>query len=262
MIYKDLAGKVAVITGGSKGIGNAIAERFGQEHMNVVINYNSDQAGAAKAVELIENAGGKAVAVQADISNEEGVQKLLNTAVDSFGDLDIWINNAGMENQHPTTELSLKDWQRVINVNLTGVFLGSKAALNYFLKNNKKGNIINMSSVHEQIPWPTFAHYAASKGGVKLFTETIAMEYADKGIRVNAIGPGAINTPINAKKFADPKQLATTTSMIPMKRVSKPAEVAAAAAWLASDESSYVTGITMFVDGGMTLYPSFEGGRG
>ena len=149
MIYKDLAGKVAVITGGSKGIGNAIAERFGQEHMNVVINYNSDKAGAAKAVELIENAGGKAVAVQADISNEEGVQKLLNTAVDSFGDLDIWINNAGMENQHPTTELSLKDWQRVINVNLTGVFLGSKAALNYFLKNNKKGNIINMSSVHE-----------------------------------------------------------------------------------------------------------------
>lgn len=262
MIYKDLAGKVAVITGGSKGIGNAIAERFGQEHMNVVINYNSDQAGAAKSVELIENAGGKAVAVQADISNEEGVQKLLNTAVDSFGDLDIWINNAGMENQHPTTELSLKDWQRVINVNLTGVFLGSKAALNYFLKNNKKGNIINMSSVHEQIPWPTFAHYAASKGGVKLFTETIAMEYADKGIRVNAIGPGAINTPINAKKFADPKQLATTTSMIPMKRVGKPAEVAAAAAWLASDESSYVTGITMFVDGGMTLYPSFEGGRG
>lgn len=262
MIYKDLAGKVAVITGGSKGIGNAIAERFGQEHMNVVINYNSDQAGAAKAVELIENAGGKAVAVQADISNEEGVQKFLNTAVDSFGDLDIWINNAGMENQHPTTELSLKDWQRVINVNLTGVFLGSKAALNYFLKNNKKGNIINMSSVHEQIPWPTFAHYAASKGGVKLFTETIAMEYADKGIRVNAIGPGAINTPINAKKFADPKQLATTTSMIPMKRVGKPAEVAAAAAWLASDESSYVTGITMFVDGGMTLYPSFEGGRG
>ena len=116
MIYKDLAGKVAVITGGSKGIGNAIAERFGQEHMNVVINYNSDQAGAAKAVELIENAGGKAVAVQADISNEEGVQKLLNTAVDSFGDLDIWINNAGMKNQHPTTELSLKDWQRVINV--------------------------------------------------------------------------------------------------------------------------------------------------
>ncbi|MGM9892572.1 glucose-1-dehydrogenase [Limosilactobacillus sp.] len=262
MLYKDLAGKVAVITGGSKGIGNAIAERFGQEAMKVVINYNSDQAGADKAVDQIKAAGGDAVAVQADISTEEGVQKLLDTAVNSFGDLDVWINNAGMENQHPTNELSLQDWQRVINVNLTGVFLGAKAALNYFLKHNKKGNIINMSSVHEQIPWPTFAHYAASKGGVKLFTETIAMEYADKGIRVNSIGPGAINTPINAKKFADPEQLKTTTDMIPMKRVGDPAEVAAAAAWLASDESSYVTGITMFVDGGMTLYPAFQGGRG
>lgn len=262
MLYKDLAGKVAVITGGSKGIGNAIAERFGQEAMKVVINYNSDKAGADKAVDQIKAAGGDAVAVQADISTEEGVQKLLDTAVNSFGDLDVWINNAGMENQHPTNELSLQDWQRVINVNLTGVFLGAKAALNYFLKHNKKGNIINMSSVHEQIPWPTFAHYAASKGGVKLFTETIAMEYADKGIRVNSIGPGAINTPINAKKFADPEQLKTTTDMIPMKRVGDPAEVAAAAAWLASDESSYVTGITMFVDGGMTLYPAFQGGRG
>ena len=262
MMYKDLNNKVAVITGGSKGIGNAIAKRFGEENMKVVINYNSDKAGADKAVAEIEKAGGQGIAIQADISTEEGVQKLLDAAVDNFGGLDVWINNAGMENQHPTNELSLKDWQRVINVNLTGVFLGSKAALNYFLKNNKKGNIINMSSVHEQIPWPTFAHYAASKGGVKLFTQTIAMEYADKGIRVNAIGPGAINTPINAKKFNDPKQLATTTSLIPMKRVGDPAEVAAAAAWLASDESSYVTGITMFVDGGMTLYPAFQGGRG
>lgn len=262
MLYQDLEGKVAVITGGSKGIGNAIAERFGQEKMKIVINYNSDKAGADQAVAQIQSAGGEGVAVQADISTEEGVQKLLDTAVNHFGDLDIWINNAGMENQHPTNELSLKDWQRVINVNLTGVFLGAKAALNYFLKNNKKGNIINMSSVHEQIPWPTFAHYAASKGGVKLFTETIAMEYAEKGIRVNSIGPGAINTPINAKKFADPEQLKTTTDMIPMKRVGDPSEVAAAAAWLASDESSYVTGITLFVDGGMTLYPAFQGGRG
>lgn len=180
MVYKDLTGKVAVITGGSKGIGNAIAKRYGEEKMKVVINYNSDKAGADKAVQEIKDAGGDGVAVQADISSEEGVQKLLDAAVENFGDLDVWINNAGMENQHPTNELSLKDWQRVIDVNLTGAFLGSKAALNYFLKNNKKGNIINMSSVHEQIPWPTFAHYAASKGGVKLFTETIAMEYAEK----------------------------------------------------------------------------------
>lgn len=261
-MYEDLKNKVAVITGGSKGIGTAIAERFGQEHMKVVINYHSDKAGADAAVKAVENAGGQAFAVQADVSDEESAKHLVDVAVEKFGDLDVWVNNAGMENQHPTAELSLKDWERVLNVNLTGVFLGTKAALDYFLSKNKQGNIINMSSVHEQIPWPTFAHYAASKGGVKMFTQTVAMEYAPKGIRVNSIGPGAINTPINAKKFADPEQLKTTTSMVPMQRIGKPEEVSAAAAWLASNESSYVTGITLFVDGGMTLYPSFQGGRG
>lgn len=262
MLYKDLNGKVAVITGGSKGIGSAIAERFGQEGMHVVINYNSDKDGANAVRDQINAAGGEGVVVQADVSTEEGVKRLVDTAVDQFGDLDVWVNNAGMENQQPTAELSFESWKRVLDVNLNGVFLGSKAAINYFLSHDKPGNIINMSSVHEKIPWPTFAHYAASKGGVKLFNETIAMEYADRLIRVNAIGPGAINTPINAKKFADPEQLKTTTSIIPMQRIGDPEEVAAAAAWLASAESSYVTGITLFVDGGMTLYPSFQGGKG
>lgn len=261
MLYKDLNEKVAVITGGSKGIGSAIAERFGQEGMHVVINYNSDKDGANAVRDQINAAGGEGVVVQADVSTEEGVKRLVDTAVDQFGDLDVWVNNAGMENQQPTAELSFESWKRVLDVNLNGVFLGSKAAINYFLSHDKPGNIINMSSVHEKIPWPTFAHYAASKGGVKLFNETIAMEYADRHIRVNAIGPGAINTPINAKKFADPEQLKTTTSMIPMQRIGDPEEVAAAAAWLASAESSYVTGITLFVDGGMTLYPSFQGGK-
>lgn len=261
-MYTDLKNKVAVITGGSKGIGTAISKRFGQEQMKVVVNYHSDEQGANDAVQEIEQAGGKGLAVQADVGTEEGVQTLIDAAVKEFGDLDIWINNAGMENQHETHELPLKDWEKVIDVNLTGVFLGTKAALNYFLEHDKKGNIINMSSVHEQIPWPTFAHYAASKGGVKLFSETVAMEYAARNIRINSIGPGAINTPINAKKFADPEKLETTTSMVPMQRIGEPSEVAAAAAWLASDESSYVTGITLFVDGGMTLYPSFQGGRG
>lgn len=261
-MYEDLNGKVAVITGGSKGIGTAISKRFGEEKMKVVVDYNSDAQGAEEAVAMINEAGGEGVAVQANIGTEDGVQKLVDTAVEKFGGLDVWVNNAGMENQHPTDELSLEDWEKVINVNLTGVFLGSKAALKYFLKNKKQGNIINMSSVHEQIPWPTFAHYAASKGGVKLFTQTIAMEYAARNIRVNAIGPGAINTPINAKKFADPEQLANTTKMVPMQRIGDPSEVAAAAAWLASNQSSYVTGITMFVDGGMTLYPAFQGGQG
>ena len=262
MVYSELKNRVAVVTGGSKGIGTAISERFGKEGMKVVINYHSDEKGAQEAADAVKKNGGDAVIVQADIGSEEGAQKLIDAAVNNFGGLDIWVNNAGMENQVATKDMSLEDWNRVINVNLTGVFLGTKMALRYFTDHNKKGNIINMFSVHEQIPWPTFAHYAASKGGVKLFTETVAMEYAKQNIRVNAIGPGAINTPINAKKFADPEQKATTTSMIPMGRIGDPEEVAAAAAWLASDESSYVTGITMFVDGGMTLYPSFQGGRG
>lgn len=261
-MYQELAKKTAIITGGSKGIGTAISKRFGSEKMNLVINYNSDSKGADEAVALVQAEGGQAVAVQADVSSEAGVEKLIEAAIKNFGGFDVWINNAGMENRHATHELALADWQKVIDINLTGVFLGTKAALAYFVKNEKKGNIINMSSVHEQIPWPTFAHYAASKGGVKLFTETVAMEYAARNIRINNIGPGAINTPINAEKFADPEQLKTTTAMVPMQRIGDPKEVAAAAAWLASDESSYVTGITLFVDGGMTLYPAFQGGNG
>lgn len=261
-MYNDLKGKVAVVTGGSKGIGNAIARRLSEEKMKVVINYHSDKEGAEETVAELKKIGGEAVAVEADVSSEEGIQALLDAAVSNFGELDLWINNAGMENKVPTHELTLEDWNKVIDVNLTGVFLGSKAALNHFLEHNKKGNIINLSSVHERIPWPTFAHYSASKAGVKGFNETIALEYAHKGIRVNSIAPGAINTPINAEKFEDEKQKAATLKMIPLDYIGKPEEVAAAAAWLASDESSYVTGITLFVDGGMSLYPSFEKGEG
>lgn len=261
-MYKDLNGKVAVITGGSKGIGNAIAQRFGKEHMKVVINYNSDPEGAQKAMDAVIANGGSGVIVQANVATEGGVQTLLKTALEKFGDLDVWVNNAGMEIKSPTHQLSLADWNKVISVDLTGVFLGSRTALSYFTNHSKQGSIINMSSVHEQIPWPTFAGYAAAKGGVKLFTQTIAMEYAKSGIRVNAIGPGAINTPINAKKFADKAQYDQTVSMVPMNRIGEPDEVAAAAAWLASKESSYVTGVTLFVDGGMTLYPAFKDGQG
>ncbi|MQS76214.1 glucose-1-dehydrogenase [Companilactobacillus halodurans] len=261
-MYKDLENKVAVVTGGSKGIGTAISERFGKEHMSVVVNYHSDEDGAKKAAEIVEKNGGKAVTIQANVSTEEGNQALIDAAVDNFGDLDVWVNNAGMEIKSPTHELSLDDWQKVISVDQTGVFLGCKTAIAYFEKHNKQGNIINMSSVHEQIPWPTFASYTTAKGGVKMFTKTIAMEYAKDGIRVNGIGPGAINTPINAKKFADKEQYDQTVSMVPMNRIGKPEEVAAGAAWLASSESSYVTGITLFIDGGMTLYPAFKDGQG
>lgn len=261
-MYTDLKGKVAVITGGSKGIGTAIAERLGSEKMHVIINYRSDEDGADEAVELVEQAGGKAVAVQSDVSTEEGIECLIKAAVKHFGTIDAWINNAGMENQHPTHQLALEDWQQVLDVNLTGVFIGSKAALAYFIKEDKPGVILTISSVHEQIPWPTFAHYTASKFGVKGFTQAIAMEYASRNIRVNSIGPGAIETPINAEKFEDDQQRAETEQMIPMKRIGDPKEVAAAAAWLLSNEASYVTGVTLFVDGGMTLYPAFQDGKG
>ncbi|CAI2642928.1 glucose-1-dehydrogenase [Apilactobacillus apinorum] len=261
-MYTDLNGKVAVVTGASKGIGKAIALRLAQEHMKLVFNYHSDQNGAQVAVDQIKQNGGDAVAVQADVSKEEDVNKLVKTAEEEFGGLDLFINNAGMEKEVPTHKLELKDWQRVIDVNLTGTFLGTKAALNYFLDHNQAGNIINMSSVHQTISWPHFADYSASKGGSKLFTETVAKEYAPNNIRVNSIAPGAINTPINAKKFADPKAYADTAELVPMNRIGKPEEVAAAAAWLASSESSYVTGETIYVDGGMKLYPEFKEGRG
>jgi glucose 1-dehydrogenase len=230
--------------------------------MRVVVNYNSDATEAQQAVDAIVKNGGQAVSVYGDVSTEHGVQGLLDAAIKHFGGLDVWVNNAGMEIQAPTHELSLADWNKVISINETGVFLGAKTALRYFKENHTPGDIINMPSVHEQIPWPTFASYAAAKGGVKLFTQTIAMEYAKDGIRVNGIGPGAINTPINAEKFADKAQYDQTVAMVPMNRIGKPEEVAAGAAWLASAESSYVTGITLFIDGGMTLYPAFKDGQG
>ena len=261
-MYRDLNGKVAVVTGGSKGIGAGIAERFGKEHMAVVINYLGDHEGARKTAATVIKNGGQAVSIHADVSTEAGIASLVKTAESEFGRLDVWVNNAGMEIKAPTHEVSLDDWNKVIAINQTGVFLGARAALNYFLDHHQPGNIINITSVHEQIPWPTFASCTAAKGAVKLFTETIAMEYANRRIRVNAIGPGAIETPINAEKFADKAQYAQTVAMIPQGRLGKPEDVAPGAAWLASTESSYVTGTTLFIDGGMTLYPAFKDGQG
>ncbi|MEI2402074.1 glucose 1-dehydrogenase [Niallia taxi] len=261
-MYTDLKGKVVAITGASTGLGRAMAVRFGQEGANVVINYFSEEEDAMSAKKEVEEAGGQSIIIQGDVTKEQDVINIVETAVKHFGKLDIMINNAGIENPVPSHEMTLENWEKVIGTNLTGAFLGSREALKYFVENDVKGNVINMSSVHEMIPWPTFVHYAASKGGVKLMTETLALEYAPKGIRVNNIGPGAINTPINAEKFADPKKRKDVESMIPLGYIGKPEQIAAVAAWLASDESSYVTGITLFADGGMTKYPSFQAGRG
>jgi glucose 1-dehydrogenase len=261
-MYPDLKGKVVVITGASTGLGRAMAVRFGQEQAKVVINYFSNKEEALEVQKEVEQAGGQAIIVQGDVTKEKDVINLVQTAIQHFGTLDVMINNAGIENPVPSHELTLENWKKVIDTNLTGAFLGSREAIKYFVENNIKGNVINMSSVHEMIPWPLFVHYAASKGGIKLMTETLALEYAPKGIRVNNIGPGAMDTPINAEKFSDPEIRKDVESMIPMGYIGKPQEVAAAAAWLASSESSYVTGITLFVDGGMTKYPEFQAGRG
>lgn len=261
-MYDDLKGKVAVVTGSSSGIGAAIIARFAKEGMKVVINYLNEKNVADEMVRIISKNGGEAIAVRGNVDKEKDVLNLVKTTLNTFGDLDVWINNAGHEKPFATHEMPLSEWQSVIDTNLTGVFLGSRKALRYFVDKEKKGNIINMSSVHELIPWPTFAHYAASKGGVKLLTQTMAVEYAPMGIRVNAIGPGAIDTPINAEKFSDPDQRESIESLIPMGYIGTAHEIANVAAWLASEESSYVTGTTIFADGGMTLYPSFQAGNG
>ena len=261
-MYESLKGKTIVITGGATGLGKAMAERFGKEKANVVINYHSDKHDYGKIIDTIKSSGGDAVAIQGDVTKEEDVKKMVHFAFETFGSLDVMINNAGMENEVASHELSLEDWDKVIQTNLTGAFLGSREALSLMLKHGIKGSIINMSSVHDRIPWPHFAHYAASKGGVKLLSETLALEYAPHGIRINNISPGAINTPINKEKFEDPEAKKQVESMIPMGKIGEPEQIAACAAWLASDEASYVTGLTLYADGGMTLYPSFQGGKG
>ncbi|TYR79860.1 glucose 1-dehydrogenase [Priestia megaterium] len=261
-MYKDLKGKVAVVTGAATGIGKAIAIRFGQEKMKVVVNYRSKSEHASKVVEEINKHGGEAIAVQADVSKEADVKRLIESAHTTFGSLDVMVNNAGVQKEIPSHEMSLEEWNKVISVNLSGTFMGAREAIAYMLEHHIKGTVINMSSVHDIIPWPHFVHYASSKGGIKMMTETLALEYAPRGIRVNAIGPGAINTPINAEKFADPAVKADVEKLIPMGYVAEADEISSVAAWLASNEARYVTGITLYADGGMTLYPSFQAGKG
>lgn len=261
-MYSDLENKTVIITGAATGIGKAIAVRFGREKANVILNYYDEKQEPQRVVEEIVAAGGKAVAIQGDVTKEEDIKAMIQGAVKNFGSVDVMINNAGIENEVPSHEMSVEDWNRVISTNLTGAFLGSREAIKHMIESGTKGSVINMSSVHEVIPWPHFVHYASSKGGIKMLTQTLALEYAPRGIRVNSIGPGAIDTPINAEKFADPVKKKGVEALVPMGYIGKPEEVAACAVWLASSEASYVTGITLFVDGGMTKYPEFQAGRG
>ena len=252
-----LDGRHAIITGASSGIGRSCAIRLAQEGADVCVNYYSDKEApdAQGVVQEVEKAGAKGLAVQADVGSEEDVKRMVGQVKDTFGGVDILVNNAGIENQVPTMEMPLADWERVLRTNLTGAFLCMRECAQ--LMKDKGGAIINMSSVHQFIPWPGFAHYCASKGGMKLLTETAAREWAPHRIRVLNVAPGAIATPINNFVLDDPESKHAVESEIPLARFGQPEEIAAAVAWAASDEAAYMTGNTLVVDGGMSLYPKF-----
>jgi glucose 1-dehydrogenase len=260
-----LEGKNALITGASSGIGRAIAIRFAREGANVAINYHSG-AGQAEvtrkmAVDAFEAAGkrdGKAIVVGADVSEEEQVKAMFQQTVDAFGSLDVLVNNAGIQKPCPSDQMEAADFDRILAVNLRGPFLCAREALRHFLERGKGGVILNNSSVHEIIPKPKYLSYSISKGGMENLNKTLALEYADRGIRVNAVGPGAIVTPMNRAWIDDRKARGEVESHIPMRRAGESDEIAAVFAFLASDEASYITGQTLFACGGLTLYPEFR----
>jgi len=246
-----LQDKVAVVTGSATGIGQAIAIGFAKEGARVVVDYVGKPGSADETVSAITNAGGKAIAVAADVSNPEQVELLVSKTVSEFGKLDIWVNNAGIEYKHPFVEFPLEHWQKIMAVDLTGPFLCAQAAARQMIKQGGGGRIINISSVHEDLPMQTNAPYCAAKGGLRMLMRTIAVELAPHKITVNNIGPGAIFTPIDADIEADPELEKTLMAEIPLSRWGKPEEVAGLAAYLASDDAGYITGSTVFIDGGM-----------
>lgn len=247
----ELAGKTAVVTGSSSGIGRAIALALARAGAAVTVNYARDAGGAQSTVEEIEGAGGKAFAHAADVSKPADVQDLIGETVRQFGRLDIMVNNAGVEYKMPFLETPLETWEKVIAINLTGPWLGCQEAAKQMVSQGGPGRIINVSSVHEDLPMPTNSPYCAAKGGLRMLTRTIAVELAPHGITVNNVAPGAIETPMDAPLERDPAQMNALLSEIPLGRMGKPEEVASLAAYLASDAAAYITGSTLFVDGGM-----------
>ena len=249
-----LAGKIALVTGSSQGIGRAIAVRFAQEGADVVINYNRTPGGAQEVLREVEAAGRRGLIVQADLSITAEARKLVTTTVEHFGRCDILVNNAGIETHAPFWEVTEADYDRVLNVNLKGVFFATQAMAQHLLKAKRPGKVINISSVHEELPFPNFAAYCASKGGLKMLTRNLAVELGPFGITINSIAPGAIETPINTKLLHDPQKLGALLAQIPLERLGKPGDVAGLAVFLASSDADYVTGSTYFVDGGLTWH--------
>ena len=257
----DLTGQAAIITGASSGLGRAIAIGFAKAGARVAINYNSSEDKARDVVEAIEQAGGEAFACKADTSDEAAVMKLFDETIERFGGVDIAVANAGMQKDAAFADLTLEDWKRVIDVNLTGQFLVSREAVRRFRAQGDRGfsrsigKILFMSSVHEVIPWAGHANYAASKGGSGMLMRTLAQEIAGDRIRVNGIAPGAIATEINEDAIADQDKL---LELIPYGRIGDPEDVARAALFLVSDAADYIVGSTLTIDGGMSLYPGFR----
>ena len=268
MSPKVLTGQRALVTGANSGIGKAVAIALGKAGAKVVVNYVSSEDRANEVVKKIKANGSDALAIHADVSKEDQVQLMFKQMIDAWGSIDILVANAGVQRDADFTEMTLEQWQFVIDVNLTGQFLCCREAAREFVRRGidptlscSAGKIICMSSVHEVIPWAGHVNYATSKGGVNMMMQSIAQEMAVKKIRVNSISPGAISTPINTDAWSTPEAEAELIKLIPYQRVGKPKDIARAAVWLASDDSDYITGISLFVDGGMTLYPGFrEGG--
>ncbi len=266
-IVKNIAGQKALVTGANSGIGKAIALALGHAGADVVVNYVAREEESAKVVDEIRRCGARAIAIRADVSKEADVQAMFARTVDTFGALDIVVNNAGLQKDAPFDELTEAAWDLVMNVNLKGQFLCAREAVRVFRRQGIRkavsccaGKIICVSSVHDIIPWAGHVNYAASKGGVMMMMKSIAQEVAPYRIRVNSISPGAVRTPINMDAWSTREAYNSLMTLIPYKRIGEPADIGRAAVWLASDDSDYVTGATMYVDGGMTLYPGFETG--
>lgn len=255
----SLEGQAALVTGGSTGIGAAIAVELAKRGARVAVNYRSQPD---QAEQVVADAGAGAIALKGDISRKEEVDRVIAGTLEAFGTLDILVANAGIQIDAPLEDLSADDWRKVIDVNLTGQFLAAQAAAAVFRRQGVRdgisrsaGKIVCMSSVHEIIPWPGHVNYAASKGGVKLLMQTLALELAAERIRVIGIAPGAIRTDINREEWEDEESAEAMRTNIPYGRIGDPADVARPVAWLVSDEADYITGTTIFIDGGMTLYP-------
>jgi glucose 1-dehydrogenase len=247
-----LTGKVALVTGSSQGIGQAIAIRLAQEGADIVVNYHSHPEEAASVKASIEGLGRRSVAVGADLSSVDGTAKLISDGVAALGQIDILVNNAGVEKNASFWDVTEHDYDLVLNTNLKGPFFTTQAFVRHLQGRKAPGKIINISSVHEDLPFPHFTAYCASKGGLKMMTRNLSIELAPFGITINNIAPGAIETPINTALLHDPAKLNALLANIPLNRLGQPADVSSAVAFLASSDADYITGTTLVIDGGLT----------